>query len=424
MEKKLILILLTHSFPDKLNEVFLWNELPYMTYDHIYIVPMSKPNKGILTIESPKFTVIQCGDTLKFPRGVLWWIVSFFKKSFWKEIKYVRKLGKLTFNEFAKILRATSYGERIIWTVNKNISFKDSDSLFAVYSYWLTSLAYAANKLKKQHTNCVISLSRCHGHDLYAYRYSNDYIEYQKQNLTEIDHLASISIDGLEYLRSRYGSNCCRDMFVSHLGTEDYGAQKYHKGVFTIVSCSRIVKLKRINLIIDALSDIDGFDVRWEHFGDGPYEKEIKNYAEEKLSHKSNITYFFHGYINNRELMDVYKSSSFDLFVNVSETEGIPVTVMEALSFGIPVVVTNVGGCSELVDDSCGVLLPKAFNISDLTKTFYCFHSMDQKKYDAMRNQARKKWESEFSAKHNYSGLHDMIQTNMLKQQYENVNYE
>ena len=51
----------------------------------------------------------------------------------------------------------------------------------------------------------------------------------------------------------------------------------------------------------------------------------------------------------------------------MSETEGIPVSIMEAQSYGIPVIATNVGGTSEIVHDGInGVLLSRNFDTADL----------------------------------------------------------
>ena len=43
-----------------------------------------------------------------------------------------------------------------------------------------------------------------------------------------------------------------------------------------------------------------------------------------------------------------------DLFLTVSANEGIPVSIMEAQSFGIPVIATDVGGISEIVNNVNG----------------------------------------------------------------------
>ena len=50
--------------------------------------------------------------------------------------------------------------------------------------------------------------------------------------------------------------------------------------------------------------------------------------------------------------------SACDLFVLASSNEGLPVAVMEALALGLPVVGTAVGGMTEAVDASDGVLVP------------------------------------------------------------------
>ncbi|HEY3323576.1 MAG TPA: glycosyltransferase family 4 protein [Planctomycetota bacterium] len=47
-----------------------------------------------------------------------------------------------------------------------------------------------------------------------------------------------------------------------------------------------------------------------------------------------------------------------DLYVNSSLTEGISISILEAMSLGLPVVATNVGGTPSIVDESNGLLVP------------------------------------------------------------------
>lgn len=52
-----------------------------------------------------------------------------------------------------------------------------------------------------------------------------------------------------------------------------------------------------------------------------------------------------------------YIETAADVFVNVSSTEGTPVSIMEAISCGIPVIATAVGGNVEIVREKNGFLL-------------------------------------------------------------------
>lgn len=54
-----------------------------------------------------------------------------------------------------------------------------------------------------------------------------------------------------------------------------------------------------------------------------------------------------------------YAAKHFDVFVNVSPSEGLPLSIMEACGCGIPVIATDVGGTHEIVSDGVnGFLLP------------------------------------------------------------------
>jgi glycosyltransferase involved in cell wall biosynthesis len=47
-----------------------------------------------------------------------------------------------------------------------------------------------------------------------------------------------------------------------------------------------------------------------------------------------------------------------DVYVNSSISEGVSLTILEAMAAGLTPVVTRVGGTPEVVDDSCGRLVP------------------------------------------------------------------
>ena len=69
------------------------------------------------------------------------------------------------------------------------------------------------------------------------------------------------------------------------------------------------------------------------------------------------LRFFYNKSKTNEEVMEYYKNNLVDLFVNMSESEGLPVSMMEAMSFGVPVIAPDVGGIKEIVDENSGWLL-------------------------------------------------------------------
>jgi glycosyltransferase involved in cell wall biosynthesis len=124
------------------------------------------------------------------------------------------------------------------------------------------------------------------------------------------------------------------------------------------------LKEKRVHLLIEALKNIN-HEIYWFHIGDGPLKVVLERRA---LDLPNNIKYKFLGFMKNKKVKEFYTNNSIDLFINVSESEGLPVSIMEAFSSGVPVIATDVGGTAELVDDEVGRLIPKDFKIEVLVR--------------------------------------------------------
>ena len=84
----------------------------------------------------------------------------------------------------------------------------------------------------------------------------------------------------------------------------------------------------------------------WTHIGEGNLKAKIEKYCSELIP-QSNFKFL--GQLTNAEVIDYYLSNNIDLFINTSSYEGIPVSIMEAQSFGVPVIATDVGGNTESV---------------------------------------------------------------------------
>jgi glycosyltransferase involved in cell wall biosynthesis len=161
--------------------------------------------------------------------------------------------------------------------------------------------------------------------------------------------------------------------------------------------------VKRLHLLVDALEQINRLDIDWIHIGDGPMEDEIVNRAKQKFRSKSNIHFTFRGALPNDALMQFYRGTYVDLFINTSSAEGIPVTIMEAQSFGIPVVAPRVGGVPEIVSDGNGRLFDADASPLTIANLITEVLELPPGDYGALRRQAFQNWKTRYNADNNFS---------------------
>lgn len=229
------------------------------------------------------------------------------------------------------------------------------------YTYWCTSTTLGiALALKRNKIGKIIS--RAHGIDLYEER-GNVY--FREQTLRLIDKFLFISENGLKYesnLYKKYSSKFA----LARLGiTNNYNpiSEKTGKSI-KIVSCSNIDANKQVHLIFEAIDSFSKknvhYQIEWHHFGDGP--SMILLEAQTKKAESKNLKTILHGFVTNEVLLKFYQDNYIDLFINSSLSEGLPVSIMEAQSFGIPVIAPSVGGIPEIVNNINGRLLPVQIN--------------------------------------------------------------
>jgi len=86
------------------------------------------------------------------------------------------------------------------------------------------------------------------------------------------------------------------------------------------------------------------------------------------LDGRDNVDYKFLGRLDHVEVFSYFKNNPVDVLINTSSSEGLPVSIMEAMSFGIPIIATDVGGTSEPVTDKTGILIPGDCSPEDVSE--------------------------------------------------------
>lgn len=393
------LVLLTAGFPYGNGETFLENEIPILAryFDKIDIISINPEDTVSRAIpENVELHTVIIKN--KLPR-VLKIIQSLGSAKFWQELKVVKKTyNKRYTNELIKIaLKSFINGISIRHFLLKNIPKKALDSTI-FYSYWCDDAALALAQLKRA-GNIRKAVCRVHGWDLEMERHPQQYLPFRQLIANSLDLIFPVSDYGKNYIQKTWKIEHPEKIKVSYLGVPPAKStlkisKRQHR---VIVSCSNLIPLKRVELIIEALCRIENISIEWIHFGDGPLMNELKEMAKTMLPNI--IRANWQGQKNNSEIMDFYANQRPDLFLNVSISEGLPVSMMEAASYGIPILATNVGGVSEIVQDGVnGKLLSANLTSEELAEEIKIILNLSEVQISRMGEASLKVWEEKFHA--------------------------
>ena len=243
-------------------------------------------------------------------------------------------------------------------------------------------------------------VTRAHGYDLFPEQDRLGFIPFQRALLEHVDHVFSVSQAGAEYLRGAY-PDLARKVDVAYLGTDEPRglAPSSSDGRLRIVTCSSVVPVKRLDRMVDVVRRLreSGEDVEWTHIGGGPGLDAL----EEQCASLGPVVRFT-GQLPAGMVTDWLAKHPVDLFCNVSESEGLPVTLMEAASCGIPLLAADAGGNREIVDAAVGVLLGPDPSPGDVADAVLAFAALDAPGRTALREASRRRWEERFKAESNY----------------------
>ncbi len=394
------LCLFTNEFPYGSWEAYLETEVKYYDkFDDVFIFSLQlrkDHSKKIRNIDcKAEIHPVYYASRLTY---FLYSFVSLFDKNLYKELGNLIRNKRFNFKRLIQLFVFISRSHYEANNIVKNYSKEDLDDSI-LYSYRFEYQPYMAYLVKKKLNLNSKIVCRAHRFDLYEEKRPTEYIPMREILLSILDKVYPCSNDGSNYLKNKF-NNYSDKIETKFLGTIDYGEQHYIKSdKLRLVSCSNVVPVKRLNLIIEALSLINSLEIEWTHYGDGPEMENIKSLSK-KLS--NNVKVNFKGNVSNQILMKEYKDNCYDWFINVSTSEGIPVSIMEAMSFGIPCIATDVGGTSEIVDNKNGFLIDKDISSKKLSELIYYVYELSYEEYIQYRFSARNTWLNKYNSDKNY----------------------
>ena len=417
------LLLITWYYPYNYGDgSFLEPELPFLArqFDKIHIFFSAKDCKAYDKLKTPSKVLIVTDysplpsslNGLKRLKPIL---LSIFMSPFHPFI-----LVFIFFSEIFLLLKKRKFNLQNIKRSFRNIISANTNSTFIknyiaknknikiIYTFWYDQFAMAALLYKKYFNNSIKCVTRTHGVDLFEQQNPNNYLPFKYWMDKEIDHVFFVSKAGYDYYLSLFAGKVLSKYSVSRLGiTSDHefndSIENNTNGILKIISCSTMIPRKRVNLIIEALSKIPDIQIKWDHIGDGPERIELEKMAQLFLDIKLNISYQFLGEMDVKSIKNHYSGNYYDVFVSTTLIEGgNPVSMMEAISFGIPVIATNVGGVPEVVNNSTGILIDSDNCIEELVSAIYSFKSKSIEEKNVLRNSCRKYWEDNYMAERQY----------------------
>ena len=385
---------------------FLLQESKMMdrTFSEVHVVCRKTKDQVVKDVErNGNIHVHQFGTTDLFT-GIICYFLQFLSKDNLSDLKLAKTKGLLN-KEYLAISAKQWIIGYAMYSKAKEILQDDLEQWF-VESFWLESGAIAAAMVKKRFPG-VLSAARAHSIEIDPDKNMYCYCEHKEYISKYLDKICFISQAGLNFFKNQIG--CCfnvnSELLMLRLGSSkkypDIKSEHSQIGEFHLLSCSRVEPIKRVELIADALSSMESLDViiTWTHIGDGSCFEKLKTRIA-TLNINENIEIKLLGDLAPVEVQDYYKENHIDFFINVSLSEGLPVSIMEAHSYGVPVIATNVGGTGEIVNSSNGVVIPANITAETLAKVIQ--HSIEIKnenehEYQNLCQAAYEDWDREFN---------------------------
>lgn len=399
------LLLFTEKFPYQGGEVFLKAEIPYLAqhFEKVWIFPSQVSENQIFDLPDNVKVIAPQWPAETHTRRIL-------------SRHLLLILGYFTY-EFLFSKHRIKYLSQFKWNFYRLIGLiEDADSLKAklkdnfkpdiiCYTYWFNEQTSRLLLLKKMGMPNLRIISRVHLYDFEEEFNGRGYLPFRRVEMRNIDKVVPISDYARAYLNQRF-SLPDKITEVHRLGVPEAPLNPGGIGdPYILVSCSALSWYKRPELLVDVIAALD-VPVHWIHFGDGPMLESFMAKAQNLPPH---IKLDYRGRVGNEVIMQFYRENPVDALLNVSIYEGIPYSMMEAISAGIPIIGCNVCGVPEIVTEQTGMLLtavPEPKQTALLMTEFLRTQSSNL----SFREGVKAYWKQQYLAEINYS---EFIQTHL-----------
>ncbi|WP_159097647.1 MULTISPECIES: glycosyltransferase [unclassified Actinomyces] len=403
------LVVFTDNYPFDVGEEFFEQEIGYLAecFEEIWVVPM-RSGVGV-------------AKTRRMPRNVSAVLLPLDEERPWKQrvAGYLPRLlagpGRIelgnTRRSAACVVRELHFAVDVLhrfdrFTRTRLYRERLAGRPLLAYGYWLYYGAGLAQLLRATHDAPVIAVSRAHAYDVNEAYKPQGHLPGRRRLVGGLDEIYPISRYAASFL-APYHHEDSAHIEIRHLGVPASAGGECVREPVHLVSCSHLAPYKRIDRLADAVGVLSGADrhVRWTHIGERNEGRlaDMREYAA-RVAPRAQIEFL--GYQPNDRTRALLETAGYTMLVNTSSGEGVPVSVMEAMAAGLPVVATDVGGTNEIVHDGVnGRLVAGDATGADVARAIAEVADAPAEEFSRMREQARRTWDQEFNADRQYTGM-------------------
>ncbi len=352
MNKRIAFI--TSSFPFGKSEVWAINELNSLQELGIRVTIVPRTGKGkIINQDALKFKS-NLIDLPFFNFKILFFFIKFVLTDPFLFLILLSGIIKQS-NSINNFLKGFLILPKSLYLANK-LNLKKIEHIHSLSTTSTATMAYiisAVNKVPWSYT--------LHSSSILNSKYKRSFL-FQSRSASKFRTISNMTAKDLSNF---IGPSLSKKIFMVRLGVNIKPLKKEKNFINNPLIISTPAELKdhkghifSINAAKN-LTDMGISNFKWFFFGSGPLLKKLQKKVK-KLNLVNHC--YFPGNINHQELLQKYDNNEIDIVVSSSISipnvfEGIPVSLLEAMSYEIPVIATDSGATRELVDGTSGILV-------------------------------------------------------------------
>jgi glycosyltransferase involved in cell wall biosynthesis len=353
MQNNKDLIIFTYDFPfGKSEKTFIQYEIKSLLKDFnkIEIINHKSSSDNILTNFDEKKIHFnnRFSKSIDLKKIIIIFFKEIFLKSFfWKEV-FSLFLKKNFFRKLKMCLSEVCLAYLLTDFIKKE---RNPDKEIIFYSFWCNFPLISFIDLKKVFKNSKF-LARGLGSDINGYIKDDDYIPFKKIKFITLDKLVLLGDYQKKSLENLHLEN---KIEIAPLGVYPQIEDKIKDDILelnepiTFVSCGNLIEIKNNLLMINFLNKFSlktNKKIRYIMIGDG----QLKNKLLNQIKNYNQIEFRYYKFVEN--FVNFLNQNKAHFLLNFSSQEGMPFTIMEAMSCGIPAITSNIKPNEYLVKEN------------------------------------------------------------------------